>query len=115
MRRWTCSQMDSWQRAALNGVLHPLHEEKMGHNLKWYTNMISQLHRRAQRAARAGAGAHDESELMAGYEHNVKKLEAISTACRKCFDTKQIVQGDTSTRFEMMTLAHKVVQGAVKV
>ena len=52
---------------------------------------------------------------MAGYKHNIKKLEAISTACRKCFDTKQIVQGDTSTKFKMMTLAHKVVQGAVKV
>ena len=112
MRRWTCSKMDSWQRAALNGVLHPLHEEKMGRNLKWYANMISQLHRRAQRA---GAEAHDESEKMAGYEHNVKKLEAISTVCRKCFDTKQIVQGDKDSNFEIMTLAHSVVQGAVKV
>ena len=112
MRRWTCSLMDSWQRAALNGVLHSLHEEKLGRNLKWYDKSMSDLRRRAQHA---GGGAHDESELMAGYKHNIKKLEAISTACRKCFDTKQIVQGDTSTRFEMMTLAHKVVQGAVKV
>ena len=52
---------------------------------------------------------------MAGYEHNVKKLEAISTVCRKCFDTKQIVQGDKDSNFEIMTLAHSVVQGAVKV
>ena len=104
--------MDSWQRAALNGVLHPLHEEKLGRNLKWYDKSMSDLRRRAQHA---GAGAHDESELMAGYEHNVKKLEAISTACRKCFDTKQIVQGDKDSNFEIMTLAHSVVQGAVKV
>ena len=104
--------MDSWQRAALNGVLHPLHEEKLGRNLKWYDKSMSDLRRRAQHA---GGGAHDESELMAGYKHNIKKLEAISTACRKCFDTKQIVQGDTSTKLKMMTLAHKVVQDAVKV
>ena len=112
MRRWTCSLMDSWQRAALNGVLHPLHEEKLGRNLKWYDKSMSDLRRRAQHA---GGGAHDESERMEGYKHNIKKLEAISTACRKCFDTKQIVQGDTSTKLKMMTLAHKVVQDAVKV
>ena len=112
MHRWTCSQMDSCQRAALNGVLHPLHEEKLGRNIKWYENSMSKLHRRAQHA---GAGAPDESERMAGYKHNVRKLEAISAACRKHFDTKQIVQGDESNKFKMMTLAHKHVQGAVKV
>jgi hypothetical protein len=103
--------MDSWQRAALNGVLHPLHEEKLGRTIKWYENSMSQLHRRAQHA---GAGAHDES-LMAGYKHNLRKLEAISAACRKHLDTKQIVQGDESTKYKIMTLAHKYVQGTLKV
>jgi hypothetical protein len=104
--------MDSWQRAALNGALHPLHEEKNGRNLKWYDNAMSQLRRRAQHA---GAGAINDSNSMMVYQHNVKKLEAISAACRKYFDTKQIVEGDENTHFKMMTLAHKVVQGAVKV
>ena len=112
MRRWTFSQMDSWQRAALNGKLHPLHEEKTGRNIKWYDNAMSQLHRRAQRA---GAGAPDESQRMAGFKHNLRKLEAISAACREHFDTKQIVQGDESSDFKVLTLAHSVVQGAVKV
>ena len=104
--------MDSWQRAALNGVLHPLHEEKVGHNLKWYDNSISKLHRRAKHAE---AWTHDESEKMTGYKHNIRKQEAISEVCRKLFDTKQIVQGDKYSNFEMMTLAHSVVQDAVKV
>jgi hypothetical protein len=104
--------MDSWQRAALNGELHPLHEEKTGRNIKWYNKAMSQLHRRAQHA---GARAHDESQRMAGFKHNLRKLEAISAACRKHFDTKQIVQGEEFNDFKIMTLAHSVVQGAVKV